>query len=71
MASWHCHQESFLRETLEIALGRFGTVWKVSRWSGKLPDDLKIFLMVQKVYGFPGNFSDFLESFQMVCILFG
>ena len=36
VASWHCHPESFcasgkcLRVTLEIALGSFQMVWKVS-----------------------------------------
>ena len=55
VASWHCHPESFcasgkfLRVTLEIALGSFQTVWKISGWSGKSPDSLDIFRMVQKV----------------------
>ena len=37
VAGWHCHPESFcasgkfLRVTIEIALGSFRMVWKVSR----------------------------------------
>ena len=41
----------FLRVTLESALGSFQTVWKISVWSGKFPDSLDIFQMVQKVSG--------------------
>ena len=55
--SWHYHLEGFcasrkfLRVTLQIALGSFHIVWKVSKLSGKFLDGLSIFWMVRK---FPG-----------------
>ena len=55
VASWQCHAESFcasgksLRVTLEITLGSFQMVWKVSGWSGKFPDSLESFRIIWKV----------------------
>ena len=40
----------FLRVTLEIALGSFRTVWKVSKLSGKFADGLECLQMVWKVF---------------------
>ena len=74
VASWHCHPESFcasgkfLRVTLEIALGSFQTVWKISglsRWSGKVPDSLENFQRVWKISGWSRKFP---ESFRLVRI---
>ena len=56
----------FLRVTLEIALGSFRMVWKVSGESGKCPDGLESFRMVWKLSGWSGKFLDCLETFRMV-----
>ena len=72
MASRQCNPESFcasgkfLRVTLEIGLGSFRMVWKVSGESGKFPDSLESFRMVWKLSGWSGKFLDGLESFWMV-----
>ena len=68
VASWHCHPESFcasgkfLRVTLEIALGRFRTVSKVSGWSRKFMDDLDIFQIAWKFSRLPGKIPDSVDT---------
>ena len=59
--------ESF-RILVEVPGGpeSFQTVWKISRQSGKFPDDVESSQLVQKVFQIVWNFFDSVESFQIV-----
>ena len=52
----------FLRVPLEIALGRFQTVSKVSGWSRKFMDDLDIFQIAWKFSRLPGKIPDSVDT---------
>ena len=59
-----CTFGNFLHVTL-CALGSFLTIWKVSRLSGKFPDDLESLWMVWIFSGWSGKFPDNLKNFRI------